>query len=271
MTTPNTPVGDLPIPVSPRFGAALPPPLAPPRTPEPDYNPDEFETRTLDAVADTNPDGTPILTEPSHKVTPLDLQKAAQIVEARKRMWDGMDSDEQPYNPEPVWHTIRDSTRKYRFEGVRLAAVSSERGHKTRWTDIEIFRTTGGLFIVHRVGVTTLVHLDDCEQLRKYHKRYTPGIEGIASDEFGPADRQPCPTCKPPFKELLHTEPALLRFERDRHTVSIEATAEGMIQALHTNKDGDRQLGSLAASALQFSADRNPEIASVFYAPPATA
>lgn len=265
--------GTVAIPtVSPRFGAVVPPTFHPdgPRYTQPDrdddVNPDEFEARKIDAQAPTNPDGTPMLAKPSHKVTPLDLATARNIVKERKNLWTGQDAD-QIFTDKIERFDVRDSTRRYVFNGVRLAYVSSESPDpdKTRWTDIEIYRTEGGMYIVHRVGVTSLVHLENCEQLVRYHKRHTPGINGIASDELPPQDREPCPDCKPDLWNLLKTEPAVLKFERDRHQVFICETPENAVQALHTVKNGVKKLGSLAGSALQMASDRDPLLAAIFY------
>lgn len=261
--------------VSPRFGAIVPAPFTPIRDRadalEQTFNPDDFETRELDVKAPTNPDGTPKLADSSHKVSPLDLARAQQVVQERRSLWDGQDADEEPFTTDPKPHVVRDSTRRYAFNGVRLAYVSSEKPFKTRWTEIEVYRTQGGIYIVHRIGVTTLAHLEDCEQLKRYHKRYTPGINAIASDEFPPEKREPCEDCKPDLQFMLHNEPAALKFERDRHQVHICETPEGVIQALHTpNRDtGKRELGSLAGSAVSMAADRDPLLASVFYGKPA--
>lgn len=261
--------------VSPRFGAIIPPPFSPTRdrleSTEQAFNPDDFETRKLDVKAPTNSDGSPILAAAGHRITPLDMAKATEVVRSRTALWEGRDADQAPFTTTPKQHVVRDSTRRYAFTGTRLAYVSSEKPFKNRWTEIEVYRTQGGIYIVHRIGVTTLVHLEDCDQLKRYHKRYCPGINGIASDELAPEDRDPCPDCNPDLAALLHSEPAILKFERDRHQVHICETPEDVIQALHTpNRDtGKKELGSLAGSAVSMSSDRDPLLASVFYGNPA--
>lgn len=259
-----------PLPsVSPRFGNVIPPNFNPTAAQQPreedTTNPDEFDTRTINTQAPTHPDGTPMLAEPNHKVTPLDLATARAIVRQRAAQWEGADADAEKFSNTPQRHTVRDSTRKYAFTGVRLAYVSSEAPEKTRWTDIELYRTDGGIYIIHKVGVTTLVHLENCEQLVRYHKRHTPGIDGIASDELPPEERDACPDCQPDLDYMLHNEPAALKFERDRHQVSIRETPEGAVQALHTVKNGVKKLGLLAGSALQMASDREPMLAAIFY------
>lgn len=259
--------------VSPRFGSIIPATFNPEAESneiplEQSSNPDHFETRHFDTVAPTNPDGTPVLAKPGHRVTPLELAKAVQMVQARHDLWDGRDADGKPFDNTAALHSVRDSTRRYEFMGTRLTYVSSHAPGKTRWTEIELYRTQGGMYIAHKVGRTTLVHSTDCEELRKYNKRYTPGIDGIGRDELPPNKRDACPTCRPDMHTLLHSDPLSLKFERDRHTVHTCETPEEAIQALHNVRHGVRSLGTLAGSALSMASDRDPVLASVFYGTP---
>lgn len=262
-------------PVSPRFAGVVPPNFTPrPRTihtGEDPANPDEFPTRELNGTVDPNPDGTPKLAAPEHHVTPLDLARAADIVRERAILWDGKDADETPFTDTPAQYVVRDHRYRYSFPGVRLAYVSSETTVKPRWTEIEIYRTEGGLWITHRVAVTTVAHVDNCAVLRRYHKTFAQGVGQIASDEMAPADRTACPECigtNRRLHDMLHEDPASIKFERDRHQVSISETPESAIQTLHTTKRGVKNLGSLAASAIQMASDRSPHMAAVFYGTP---
>lgn len=262
--------------VSPRFGSIVPATFHPESAAsggvvplEQSENPDHFETRHFDTLAPTNPDGSPLLAKPGHRVTPLDLQKAVEMVQSRHELWDGRDADGKPFSTTPTLHNVRDSTRRYEFMGTRLAYVSSAIPSKTRWTEIEIYRTQGGMYIVHRAGRTTLAHSTDCEELRMYRKRYTPGIDGIARDELPADKRDPCPECNPNVWLLLNTDPLSLKFERDRHTVHACETPEEAIQSLYSVRHSRRELGTLAGSALSMASDRDPVLASVFYGTPA--
>ena len=269
----NAPNHNIP-PVSPRFADAVPAELAADAHPPVNTqdatldNPDDFPTRELDTVVSPNPDGTPRLAGPHHNVTPLDLAQARAIVEERHTRWAGIEPDDEPYTGEIVHNLeVRDSSRKYVFDGVRLSYVSSELPGKDRWTEISIYRTAGGLYIAHKVAVSTVVHYDGCLFITRYGKRYT-SISGIASDEFKMQDRIACPECIRPasaYQDILQTTPEVLRFERDRHNVWVVETPESVIQALYTTKKGVKKLGSLAASAIQVSSDRDAPMAAVFY------
>ena len=64
---------------------------------------------------------------------------------------------------------------------------------------------------------------------------------------------------------MLHSDPASLRFERDRHSATISTTPEEAIRTLKTSRGEHRVLGSLAGSAVRIAADRDPMMCAVFY------
>lgn len=223
--------------------------------------------RVVTSQAPTHPDGSPILSQPHHGVTPLDLDKARDLVSRNSGRWTTADADGAPYSDIPSRQVIRDATRRYVFEGVRLAYVSSEKPHKSRWTDISIYRTVGNLFITHRVGVSSIVHLADCADLDKPGGT-TSGIGNIAVDELPPEERDACGRClrtDEAYKEVLHSDPGSLRFERDRHSATISTTPEDAIRTLKTSRGEHRVLGSLGGSAVRMAADRDPMMCAVFY------
>lgn len=251
-----------------RFSDALPVKLNPG---EDNSNPDNYPERDLSVLQAPQIGGKPLLMNPKAKrtVTPLDLAQAAELVHDRHKQWDGTDADRVPFDPTPTPLVVRDSNRKYTFTGTRLAYVSSESAGKAQWTEITIYRTNSGIYITHRVAVTTIAHVIGCPILTRYHKRYTTGVAALAEDEFGPEDRVPCPDCKPDLTALATDDPLSLCYERDRHTVIISEYPESLIQSLHKVRHGKKSLGPLAASALQLAADRDTNLASVFYGQPA--
>lgn len=241
--------------------------MSSPRFPELDSIDPADGGRVVTSLAPTNPDGSPILAHPCHGVLPLDLDRAREIVDRNRSRWTTSDADGEPFNETPSRRVIRDATRKYVFDGVRLAYVSSEKPHKSRWTDITIYRTVGNLFITHRVGVSAFVHTDGCPELGKPSST-TCGIGTLAEDELGPEDRDPCHVClrtEREYKDILHSDPASLRFERDRHSATISTTPEEAIRTLKTTRGEHRVLGSLGGSAVRMAADRDPMMCAVFY------
>jgi hypothetical protein len=52
--------------------------------------------------------------------------------------------------------SIRDGARKIEFRGSLLAESSSQRPKKPRWSELKLYRTDGGTYIVERNGRTTV-------------------------------------------------------------------------------------------------------------------
>jgi hypothetical protein len=53
--------------------------------------------------------------------------------------------DEQPF-------CLKDEDRNIEFRGRLLASASSEEPGKTRWTEVEIYKTVGGNYVVSTIG-----------------------------------------------------------------------------------------------------------------------
>jgi EXLDI family protein len=51
---------------------------------------------------------------------------------------------------------VRDEERDVRFVGVLLASTSSRRDGKRRWSEVDIYRTEGGNYVVARCGRSSI-------------------------------------------------------------------------------------------------------------------
>ena len=58
----------------------------------------------------------------------------------------------QPYE-------VRDGSRLITFDGVLLGAVSSKRPSSPRWSEYHLYRTEGGVYVLEKVGRSTVVHM----------------------------------------------------------------------------------------------------------------
>jgi hypothetical protein len=66
---------------------------------------------------------------------------------------------------------VANGDQRIRFEGKQLSRASSEFGyrgeHKSRWTEITIYRTNDGKYVVSKIGKSRVVHLSyDCPPAR---------------------------------------------------------------------------------------------------------
>ncbi|QBZ72784.1 hypothetical protein SEA_GODONK_196 [Gordonia phage GodonK] len=155
--------------------------------------------------------------------------------------------------------TFNDGSRTVKFNGVRLSSVSSEREGRPRWTEIEAYRTDGGYYVLHRIGVSAIVHSINCDQIAG---KQLPGAPDVKPEEIRVEDRQPCPFCRPDVRQSLAEDPASLRIEVDRHWIAVCATAAEAVESLHTRRNDTKMLSFLAQTLIRNAGEHDAEMAS---------
>lgn len=135
----------------------------------------------------------------------------------------------------PKQWSLHDGSRSVKFPGIRLATVSSEREGRPRWTEIEAYRTEGGYYVLHRVGVSAIVHQLNCDQIAGKQLPHAPDVK---PEEIPVLDRTPCSFCRPNIEDSLRDDPASLCIEVDRHWLAVCETAAAAVEALHTRRNG---------------------------------
>lgn len=107
-------------------------------------------------------------------------------------------------------HRVLDKYEWVEFQGELLASTSTETPEATRWIELEIYRTTTGRYVIHRVGRSVLYHV--------HGGTCNTGVTKPASQ----LDRelaQPCPRCSPATVAKLGHYPATLvdvELDKDR-------------------------------------------------------
>lgn len=151
---------------------------------------------------------------------------------------------------------VKNQLEVIEFEGDLIAEATTERPNDPRWTEINIYRTTGGSYVIHRVGRSVVYHLHGSEC------NYGIATAGAKL----PRDAEPCPTCKPASPEELFQED-LFDLEIDIHSAEV-CTAVELPQRL-THKKVNRSTGqeerfmsSVSRRALQGALDADPGLAS---------
>lgn len=146
---------------------------------------------------------------------------------------------------------VANGDQKIRFEGEQLSLVSSEldsRGRKSRWTEIAIYRTNDGKYVVHKVGKSRVVHRDyKCPTLRRNEDDLpTVILELLTADDY-----EACQRCRPQYGEVL--------LERDHSMAVVAEAPQGAVAACYS-RDANRiwNLSWLAEDALRdaFEADQ---------------
>lgn len=156
--------------------------------------------------------------------------------------------------------SVHDDSRTVNFTGVELARISSKRSGRLRWTEIEIYRTDGGLFVAHRIGRSVVVHDVSCMSISG---KRLPGIEMIKNTDIPIESRVGCVECKPNIAKAMSIDPLSIRVETDRHWTSICESAEQLFNELHTTRHGERSLSYMASTLLVNAAEHDAEISGV--------
>lgn len=155
---------------------------------------------------------------------------------------------------------VKNGGRKVSFTGRLLSRVTSERAHAPRWTIMELYRTTRGLYVIHRVGVSKVFHTSDCELASVNRLPYGHELPDGQPSKEQLQRMAPCGDCRP-----LITDPAAqLRFERERHWSGIAETPEAAIDMLHRNDNGQRSLPWIATNLLNEAAVQDGALAHAY-------
>jgi hypothetical protein len=145
--------------------------------------------------------------------------------------------------------TVQDQDRIYEFDGSLIGFGSTETVVTDRWTEIEIYRTVGGSYIVHTVGVSLLYHDIDAEcasgSVISVRRLYDSARKGD--------QHRPCGQCRPgPLSALIRQPDDRLRRESNRHSVKVVKNAGNLNEALQLKRaTGEPYLSAVAREALR--------------------
>ena len=151
---------------------------------------------------------------------------------------------------------IRDGSRIITFEGNLIATVSSrDRFNKPRWSEFHLYKTTGGTYVLEKIGRSIVVHMPACpeivEQLDRFQNQH-PGEDPSVGWWF-------CETCS--TKE--HDMTALL-IERDRHWVTTSDDPNNIIDELYRRRGNARHLPRLSIDLLEQASRVDDQIKNAF-------
>ena len=146
-----------------------------------------------------------------------------------------------------IVHNGRDQT--IRFDGEVLAFASTYAPGRGRWTEVVIYRSTTGEYIVSKIGRSTVVHLQDSSCRRSYMQ--TIGRDDLLSTH------SPCRKCNPDLGSALNIHisdanvPRLLQ-ESSLFSAKVSAHASGAVAACYSkDKNGLFYLIEPAERALE--------------------
>lgn len=160
-------------------------------------------------------------------------------------------------------YDLPNSDRTVRFLGVQIAHATSREGSDIRWTEVDIYRTAGGQYALHRIGMSRVFH-DAANPGRvtngkKLTAKQTVKLEASVYDDlFGD------PVTLPNDPEPSSFAAGIV-LEQPRYTVITAKDAVGLVEAAH-NVDGEgvRFLTKVAERALRTASDVDDAVREAF-------
>jgi hypothetical protein len=151
-------------------------------------------------------------------------------------------------------HKARDGHRLLTFEGRLLGYVSSQRPNSPRWTELRLFKTVGGSYVLEKVGASIVTHVPGCPKiigdLPRFQDQY-PGEDpdvGYWYDDCVPDTYD--------FTTLLVEEP--------RYWATIAEDPNEIVAALYRKKDGSRHLPRISVDLLELVSEHDKTIESAY-------
>lgn len=141
-------------------------------------------------------------------------------------------------------YSVFNGHEEIRFIGERLGYSSTETPTSNRWTEIEIYRTNAGKYIIHRIGVSLVYHARSTRVL------CDAGVKTRFRDL--PTDSVPCQRCRPEAPNSPEDAPSdyVVNAELDRHTADICDAGEVRDQLSLRHPSGQTFLSTPAKRAL---------------------
>lgn len=151
-------------------------------------------------------------------------------------------------------YTVRDGrTRVIEFDGELLADVSSRRPGAPRWTELRLYRTDGGVYVLEKIGASTVLHATDCTEpmnpLPRFQDQY-PGQDPTDGSFWW------CEVCG----ERAALDITALRVEEYRYWGSIAEDPAEIIGQLYRRKDGARAMQRMSLDLLEEAGERDEAV-----------
>ena len=162
----------------------------------------------------------------------------------------------------------KDGPRTITFVGWLLGEADSRpTGEQpSRWTELVLFKTIGGQYLLEKVGRSDVFHNESCEPKkgRRWENLFEALPENI-DDDTEPEDFfVACERCMPEFMD----RPVWV--EKDIHTTSMFSSAYEVLQALYrpdTRNTANQYLSRVARALLDQAVERDEAIRQVLTNP----
>lgn len=149
-------------------------------------------------------------------------------------------------------YQVRDRTRLLTFTGTMLGTVSSRQdSSQMRWTEMSLYRTDGGSYILEKVGRSVVTHIPGCIAIIGTIPRFQDAHPGDDPDEG--YVYHDCVPDEYDFTQLL--------VEEDRFWAVIAQEPDKIVDALYRKQDDMRFLPRVAMKLLEQASIEDPALA----------
>lgn len=150
-------------------------------------------------------------------------------------------------------YKVRDGLDVIEFVGERIGHASTRKPDKVRWTEVDIYRTRAGNYVVVRVGASV-----------QYHRAGSKCASGITITGYQiGASSEPCDVCDPDVPEDVEFNPEeSFVHEVTRSQADVVEDAESVRRVLeHANPSPSTpRLSWVAREALRIAAAVDPAL-----------
>lgn len=170
-------------------------------------------------------------------------------------------------------HKLRDGHRVVYVTGAMLGEADSQSGEEVRWTELTLYRTTRGNYVLQKIGRSDVFHTPECKRQskgRKYDSLQGAWDYTLATGDAEPDNRTmeeryvPCEDCDPDH------DVAPVFAERDIFSIATYNSAKALFDALHRRdaRDANAQyLSRVARELLEKASDKDDGVRQVMEAP----
>lgn len=137
-------------------------------------------------------------------------------------------------------YVVVDGLQELEFSGVHLGGSSTERANSVRWTEIDVYRTEAGNYVIVTQGVSLVYHVSEGGCSSKGEP-----VKGLALAD----DSTPCFHCEPAAPEDAGFDPEEV-FVHERNFSSAQVVEDPRkVQQAMTTYDSRREITTLSAPA----------------------
>jgi hypothetical protein len=155
---------------------------------------------------------------------------------------------------------VRDGqTRIIEFDGQRLGEVSSRRSQAPRWTELRLYRTDAGVYVLEKVGASVVVHAPGCSDILNPLPRFQemhPGADPSDGTWWF------CERCG----DLAVRDITKLLVESNRYWAIIAEDPAQIVDSLYRRKNGARSMPRMSLDLLDEAGRCDPTILDSFKA-----